>query len=138
MLDRITPSVNQLVVHVDQVTHTRLPAGLDPARPLAASATAGTALAGAARPAGQRRPARGGPLTVSPRCWPPRPAPTIHTPHIDYLSILPMLIMMGGALVLMVVSSLFRKVLGVGTGTLVAVGRRRSPPWWPPSSSGTT
>jgi hypothetical protein len=31
-----------------------------------------------------------------------------------------MLIMMGGALVLMVVSSLFRKDLGVGTGTLVA------------------
>jgi NADH-quinone oxidoreductase subunit N len=47
-------------------------------------------------------------------------APTIHTPHIDYLSILPMLIMMGGALLLMVVSSLFRRILGVGTGTLVA------------------
>ena len=47
-------------------------------------------------------------------------APTIHTPHIDYLSILPMLIMMGGALALMVLSSLFRKILGVGTGTLVA------------------
>ena len=46
--------------------------------------------------------------------------PTIHTPHVDYLSILPMLIMMGGALVLMTVSSLFRKILGVGTGTLVA------------------
>jgi NADH-quinone oxidoreductase subunit N len=46
--------------------------------------------------------------------------PTIHTPHVDYLSILPMLIMMGGALALMTVSSLFRKVLGVGTGTLVA------------------
>ena len=46
--------------------------------------------------------------------------PTIHTPHVDYLSILPMLIMMGGALVLMAVSSLFRKILGVGTGTLVA------------------
>jgi NADH-quinone oxidoreductase subunit N len=48
-------------------------------------------------------------------------APTIHVPHVDYLSILPMLIMMGGALVLMVVSSLFRKVLGVGTGTVMAV-----------------
>ncbi len=47
-------------------------------------------------------------------------APVIHTPHVDYLSILPMLIMMGGALLLMVVSSLFRRVLGVGTGTLVA------------------
>jgi NADH-quinone oxidoreductase subunit N len=47
-------------------------------------------------------------------------APTIHTPHVDYLSILPMLIMMGGALALMTVSSVFRKVLGVGTGTLVA------------------
>ncbi len=49
-----------------------------------------------------------------------RLAPTIHTPHVDYLSILPMLIMMGGALVLMVVSSLFRRVLGVGAGTVVA------------------
>jgi NADH-quinone oxidoreductase subunit N len=48
-------------------------------------------------------------------------APTIHTPHVDYLSILPMLIMMGGALLLMVVSSLFRKILGVGAGTLTAV-----------------
>jgi NADH-quinone oxidoreductase subunit N len=45
---------------------------------------------------------------------------TIHTPHVDYLSILPLLIMMGGAVLLMVVSSLFRKILGVGTGTLVA------------------
>ena len=44
-------------------------------------------------------------------------AAAIHTPHVDYLSILPMLIMMGGALVLMVVSSLFRKILGVGAGT---------------------
>ncbi len=47
-------------------------------------------------------------------------APTIHTPHVDYLSILPMLIMMGGAVALLIVSSLFRKILGVGTGTLVA------------------
>ena len=47
-------------------------------------------------------------------------APVIHTPHVDYLSILPMLIMMGGALGLMVISSLFRRVLGVGTGTMVA------------------
>jgi NADH-quinone oxidoreductase subunit N len=48
-------------------------------------------------------------------------APTIHVPHVDYLSILPMLIMVGGGLLLMVVSSLFRKILGVGAGTLVAV-----------------
>ncbi len=46
-------------------------------------------------------------------------APTIHTPHVDYLSILPMLIMIGGALFLMAVSSLFRRVIGPGTGTLV-------------------
>jgi NADH-quinone oxidoreductase subunit N len=46
-------------------------------------------------------------------------APTIHVPHVDYLSILPLLIMMGGALVLLVVSALFRKILGVGAGTLV-------------------
>jgi NADH-quinone oxidoreductase subunit N len=48
-------------------------------------------------------------------------APTIHVPHVDYLSILPMLIMMGGALVLMVASSLFRKILGVGAGTVATV-----------------
>ncbi len=47
-------------------------------------------------------------------------ASAIHTPHVDYLSILPMLIMMGGAVLLMVVSSLFRKILGVGAGTVVA------------------
>jgi formate hydrogenlyase subunit 3/multisubunit Na+/H+ antiporter MnhD subunit len=28
VLDRITPSVDQLVIHVDRVTHTRIPAGL--------------------------------------------------------------------------------------------------------------
>ena len=46
--------------------------------------------------------------------------PAIHTPPVDYLSILPMLIMIGGALGLMIVSSLFRKILGVGSGTIVA------------------
>jgi NADH-quinone oxidoreductase subunit N len=44
----------------------------------------------------------------------------IHVPHVDYLSILPMIIMMGGALFLMVISSLFRKILNVTTGTVVA------------------
>ncbi len=47
-------------------------------------------------------------------------APTIHVPHIDYLSILPMLIMLGGALALMLVSSLMRRILDVRSGTLVA------------------
>jgi len=47
-------------------------------------------------------------------------SPAIHVPHVDYLSILPMLIMMGGALALMVVSSLFRRILTVGAGTAVA------------------
>lgn len=47
-------------------------------------------------------------------------SPTIHVPHIDYLSILPMLIMMGGALVLMTVTSLLRRVSSVGLGTAVA------------------
>jgi NADH-quinone oxidoreductase subunit N len=48
-------------------------------------------------------------------------APAIHTPHVDYLSILPILIMMGGAVALVTVSSLFRKVMGVGSGTVIAV-----------------
>ncbi len=30
VLDRIVPSVNQLVIHVDRVTHTQIPAGLEP------------------------------------------------------------------------------------------------------------
>jgi NADH-quinone oxidoreductase subunit N len=47
-------------------------------------------------------------------------SPSIHVPHVDYLSILPMLIMMGGALALMVVSSLFRRILTVGAGTAAA------------------
>ena len=47
-------------------------------------------------------------------------AAAIHTPHVDYLSILPVLIMMGGAVLLVTVSSLFRKVMGVGSGTFVA------------------
>ena len=44
-------------------------------------------------------------------------AASFHTPHINYLSILPILIMMGGAIVLMGVSSLLRKIFGVGVGT---------------------
>lgn len=47
-------------------------------------------------------------------------APTIHVPHIDYLSILPMVIMLGGALVLMLGSSLTKKMVGVRVGTVVA------------------
>ena len=47
-------------------------------------------------------------------------APTIHMPHVDYLSILPMLIMLGGALALMLVSSLLRNIMSVRSGTIVA------------------
>jgi NADH-quinone oxidoreductase subunit M len=63
VLDRITPSVDQLVIHVDRVTHTRIPAGLHagyasvaPPRHLSGLALAGprpvTATA-AARPSGE-------------------------------------------------------------------------------------
>jgi NADH-quinone oxidoreductase subunit N len=45
----------------------------------------------------------------------------IRTPHIDYLSILPVLIMMGGAVALVTVSSLFRQVMGVRSATLITV-----------------
>ena len=47
-------------------------------------------------------------------------APTIHVPHIDYLSILPMLIMLGGALALMLVSSLLKQSMDARAGTIVA------------------
>jgi NADH-quinone oxidoreductase subunit M len=40
VLDRITPSVNHLIVHMDQVTHTPIPAGLQPS---ASAATGGGA-----------------------------------------------------------------------------------------------
>ena len=45
----------------------------------------------------------------------------LRTPHIDYLSILPILIMMGGAVLLVTVSSLFRQVMGVSSATLITV-----------------
>jgi NADH-quinone oxidoreductase subunit N len=48
-------------------------------------------------------------------------AATLHVPHVDYLSILPLLIMLGGAVVLMVGSSLIRRVLDVGTATAITV-----------------
>lgn len=48
-------------------------------------------------------------------------ASTIRTPHIDYLSILPVLIMMGGAVLLVTVSSLVRRIVGVGIGTFGSV-----------------
>jgi NADH-quinone oxidoreductase subunit M len=40
VLDRITPSVNQLVIHVDKATNTRVPTGLEPASPAAAASSA--------------------------------------------------------------------------------------------------
>src|SRR5580704_1895291 len=45
----------------------------------------------------------------------------LKTPHIDYLSILPILIMMGGAVLLVTVSSLFRQVMGVSSATFITV-----------------
>ncbi len=47
--------------------------------------------------------------------------PRFRTPHIDYLSILPILIMMGGAVAIVVVSSLVRRQLRTGVGTLLAI-----------------
>ena len=50
VLDRITPSVNQLVIHVDQVTHTPVPADLRPAPGRCAIRGVG----GTGRPPGRR------------------------------------------------------------------------------------
>jgi len=47
--------------------------------------------------------------------------PRFHTPHIDYLSILPILIMIGGAIAIVVISSLVRRQLRTGVGTLLAI-----------------
>lgn len=71
VLDRITPSVNQLVVHVDRVTGRPVPASVDPAAALAGGhrgggrgAAAGVAaadrVAASARPSGYRLAADGG------------------------------------------------------------------------------
>ena len=58
VLDRINPSVNQLVVHVDQATHTRLPAGLAGPEPTPSRhGLSGAALAGPTRPAAPVRAA---------------------------------------------------------------------------------
>lgn len=48
-------------------------------------------------------------------------AAALHAPHINYLTILPILIMIGGAVFLMILSSVVRTILGVRVGTLVAV-----------------
>ena len=45
VLDRITPSVNQLVVHVDRVTNTPVPADLQSSRPRPTSVTSTSASA---------------------------------------------------------------------------------------------
>ncbi len=48
-------------------------------------------------------------------------AATLHLPHIDYLSILPVLIMMGGAVLVVVVSSMTRRALGTSASTALSV-----------------
>jgi NADH-quinone oxidoreductase subunit M len=57
VLDRIGPSVDRLVIHVDQVTHTPLPAGLNPGSASTPSPhrVSGSALAGSTLPAGPPR-----------------------------------------------------------------------------------
>jgi len=71
VLDRITPSVDRLVVHVDTATHTPIPSGLDPGS--SASAAAAGGLSGApATPAGVGPPALSWPTSSSPV---PRGAP---------------------------------------------------------------
>jgi NADH-quinone oxidoreductase subunit M len=76
VLDRITPSVNQLVIHVDQVTHTKVPASLFPAAAAAAAAPAPAAaapsgtssghgtLSALAAPPGRDDPAQTGPTSA--------------------------------------------------------------------------
>ncbi len=48
-------------------------------------------------------------------------AAALHLPHIDYLSILPVLIMMGGAVLVVVVSSMTRRALGTSASTALSV-----------------
>ena len=45
VLDRITPSVDRLIIHVDSVTHTPLPRGLDPGSSSGSSASSASASA---------------------------------------------------------------------------------------------
>ncbi len=48
-------------------------------------------------------------------------ASTIHLPHVNYVSILPILIMMGGALLLLLLSSLLRRIISTGVCTAITV-----------------
>ncbi|MDA8342059.1 MAG: NADH-quinone oxidoreductase subunit N, partial [Actinomycetota bacterium] len=45
----------------------------------------------------------------------------LQLPHIDYLSILPVLIMMGGAVLVVAVSSMTRRAMGTGASTAVSL-----------------
>ncbi len=51
----------------------------------------------------------------------PAAAPTIHLPSIYYPALLPVLIMMGGAVAILLFSSLLRKILGVTVATVLTV-----------------
>ncbi len=77
VLDRITPSVNQLVIHVDKATHTRVPSSLYPssARPLTHARPSGLA---AGVPAAL--PTAAAPTTISPAPSSPGPSTPGGTP----------------------------------------------------------
>jgi NADH-quinone oxidoreductase subunit M len=66
VLDRITPSVDRLVIHVDHVTHTPIPSGLDPGSSAAPSSepSVASALAAPSSPAPNPRHLSG-PVTVA-------------------------------------------------------------------------
>ena len=60
VLDRITPSVDRLVVHVDQVTRTPIPSGLDPGSASSSAASRDGSGSALAAPAGADRVRRSG------------------------------------------------------------------------------
>ena len=104
VLDRITPSVTRLVQHVETSTGTHQPAVANP---------------GPARP--PRRPWHGTPVRGG--CddphrlglWP-------HAlPKIAYLSILPVLVMLGGAVAVLAASSVLRRRMDATAATVMAV-----------------
>ena len=140
VLDRITPSVNQLVIHVDRVTNTPVPPASTPVRVGRDSPGRPLSLAGPRQSTTVAEPSpvpEGGAVTAVPLLVATSATPTIHTPHVDYLSILPMLIMMGGALVPDDRVLVVPKDPGCGHRDAGRLGRCPSPPWLPRSSSGT-
>ena len=104
VLDRITPSVTRLVQHVEDSTGTHQPAVANPG-PVRDGPAAGTGCA----ELGEGAVIHGVALLA------------LTAPKIAYLSILPVLVMLGGAVAVLAVSSVRRRRMDPTTATVMTV-----------------